>query len=97
MTFFTLSEEAIFYIQDNTGNAYKNFGLDFWTKIYQNKKDTSLWVYGVIDSNLIGYKIKSNESVPDPSENYQTFKIIPKVYLNHQNTHDIAEEKLVLN
>lgn len=34
LTFFSLSEEGVFYVQDNIGNVFKNFGLDFWTKIY---------------------------------------------------------------
>jgi hypothetical protein len=60
-----------------------------WTKIYQQKKEYYFWLYGIIDGNLIGYKLRNNETIPVASEMYQTYKVFPKITLNHLNTHDV--------
>lgn len=38
-----------------------NVNQEFWVKIYQFKKEYFFWLYGIIEGNLIGYKLKENE------------------------------------
>jgi len=65
------SDDGVLYTQDTDDCVRIMHNRQFWVPVYFNDGSYKFWMIGVLDKELIGYKLHANEKSPNPLYKYQ--------------------------
>lgn len=65
------SDDGILYTQDTDDCIRIMHNRQFWVPVYFNDGSYKFWMIGVMDKELIGYKLHASEKTPNPLYKYQ--------------------------
>ena len=70
------SDDGVLYTQDSSDVIRVLMGQQIWVPIFENDHARKFWLLGVMDRDLVGYRLAENEPCPNPSYRYN-ISIVP--------------------
>lgn len=93
LRWFGFSDEGVIYTQDSEGVIRMQVYNNYWIIVHKPKSQRKFWLFGVMDKELIGFRLMVGEKVPDVFKKYSVFRLMPKcetISINKENP--ISEE-----
>lgn len=89
------SDDGVLYTQDTADCVRVLVNRQFWVSVFNNESLRKFWLLGVLDRDLLGYDLATDEQVPDPNYKYPIHTIQRKVKLATDNEKE-RQESLIL-
>ena len=92
LRWFGFSDEGIIYTQDSEGYIRMQVYNNYWITLHRPKSQRNFWLFGVMDKELIGYRLMVGEKSPDVFKKYSVFRLMPKCETFSVNENNLNEE-----
>lgn len=88
------SDEGILYCQDTNDCIRMLLNQQIWVPVFENEHRRKFWLLGVMDKELIGYRLSEKEPCPNPNYKYQIVTVSRKVQILNPFLQE-EQEKLI--
>ena len=90
LTWFGYSDDGVLYTQDSEGCIRVLVNRSLWVTVFEDSSQRRFWLLGIMDNDLIGYRLGVGETRPNPQMRYSVIKQTARVYKH--NAFDDADE-----
>lgn len=94
LSWFSYSDDGVLYSQDTEGCIRALVNRSVWITFFEDNSQRRFWLLGVMDGDLVGYRLGLGETAPNSSMRYPIIKQSAKVYKHSafDDADDLAAE-----